>query len=76
MNIEATDQVPVSKSLWADIPTFRDNFDRTPFLFSHSLSSHPLFEIPRLLQLAQMVKRDANNVVYDAGRSTSRTDGT
>ncbi|MFZ1916804.1 MAG: cupin-like domain-containing protein [Terriglobales bacterium] len=54
-------------SLWADESVFRGNLDRAPFSLAHSLSDHPLFELPRLVQLAQLVKRNSNNVVYDAG---------
>src|SRR4029077_13193491 len=67
MNTGAVQNAPSSRSLWADESVFKDNLDRAPFLLTHSLSAHPLFELPRLLQLAGMVKRDANNVVYDAG---------
>jgi hypothetical protein len=32
--------------------TFRAGFDRTPFLIRHALANHPLFDVPRLLELA------------------------
>jgi hypothetical protein len=32
--------------------TFRADFDRRPFLVRHALAHHPLFEVPRLLELA------------------------
>ena len=67
MSIEAMRNTSTSKSLLADESIFKDNFDRVPFLLTHSLCNHPLFELPRLLRLAQLVKRDSNNVVYDAG---------
>lgn len=54
-------------SLWAEEVTFKRNFDRAPFYLAHRLSDHPLFELPSLLKLAQMIKRNSNNVVYDAG---------
>jgi hypothetical protein len=54
-------------SLWGDEDLFRKSFDRTPFLLEHRWSAHSLFEMPRLFQLAQLVKRNSNNVVYDAG---------
>jgi mannose-6-phosphate isomerase-like protein (cupin superfamily) len=68
MNIEAKQNTPASKSLWGDESIFKENFDRLPFFLTHSLSTHPLFELPRLLRLAQLVQRDCNNVVYDAGQ--------
>jgi hypothetical protein len=44
---------------------FQENFNRASFQFSHSLAGHPLFELPRLLDLA---KRQADgDVYYDAG---------
>jgi hypothetical protein len=54
-------------SLWADEDLFRKDLDRAPFLLEHCWSTHALFEMPRLFQLAQLVKRNSNNVVYDAG---------
>jgi hypothetical protein len=67
MNIEVIPVTHAFKSLWADEFEFRDHFDQVPFLLAHNLSEHPLFELPRLVRLAQLVKRDSNNVVYDAG---------
>jgi Cupin-like domain len=66
----ASKQMPTTqilKSLWAAESTFRGSLDRAPFLLEHSLSDHPLFEHARLVRLAQFVKRNSNNVVYDAG---------
>jgi hypothetical protein len=67
MNIEAVQNTLTAKFVLADECIFKENFDRAPFLLTHGLSAHPLFELPRLLRLAQLVKRDSNNVVYDAG---------
>jgi hypothetical protein len=54
-------------SLWTQENAFKRNFDRAPSYLEHSFSDHPLFELPRLLRLAQMIKRNSNNVVYDTG---------
>lgn len=54
-------------ALWADESLFRANFDRAPFPLQHSLAGQPLFEIPRLLQLARGLKRNPNNINYDSG---------
>jgi hypothetical protein len=35
----------------------RDNFNRRPFQFSHSLAGNPLFELPRLAELSETVVR-------------------
>jgi hypothetical protein len=34
---------------------FQENFNRAPFLFSHNLKEHSLFEIPRLVELSNML---------------------
>lgn len=43
---------------------FREKFNRVPFMFSHNLGEHPLFEIPRLVKLA--------NTLIEAGPQTIR----
>lgn len=50
-----------------DPSAFRAKFDRQPFALSHALANHPLFELPRLLELAEFLKRDPHNVTFDAG---------
>lgn len=45
---------------------FREQFDRRSFEFSHYLSGHPLFEIPRLVELSKKLS-ETNGVYYDAG---------
>ena len=32
---------------------FKENFNRLPFMVSHNLANHPLFELPRLVELAK-----------------------
>lgn len=32
---------------------FRENFNRASFQFAHHLAGHPLFELPRLLELSR-----------------------
>jgi hypothetical protein len=53
--------------LWTDEAVFRAKFDKEPFQLEHGLTGHPLFEIPRLLNLAQMLKRTGKNIAFDAG---------
>ncbi len=57
----------ISAALNADSPEFREKFDQRPFALSHSFANHPLFELPRLLELAEFLRRDPHNVTFDAG---------
>jgi hypothetical protein len=54
-----------------ETPEYRKNFNRHSFAFRHKLAGHPLFEMPRLVQLAQQCKKHPNarpdEVYYDAG---------
>jgi hypothetical protein len=47
----AAGEQPLLKSL--DAAVFAANFDRRPFKISHNLRSHPLLQLPRLVQLAK-----------------------
>jgi hypothetical protein len=49
-----------------DTIEFRELFDRRSFEFSHYLSGHPLFEIPRLIELSKKLS-ETGGVYYDAG---------
>jgi hypothetical protein len=44
---------------------FRANFNRQPFIISHHLAGHPLFTLPRLVELAKRLPKD--HVKYNAG---------
>jgi len=49
-------------------PEFSRQFDSRPFEFEHNLSSHPLFELPRLLKLARSTEAvRPGDLYYDAG---------
>ncbi len=48
-----------------DADEFRAKFDRQPFLIRHHLCDHPLFELPRILDLAKRLP--AENIEYNAG---------
>ncbi len=48
-----------------DDSAFRANFNRMPFLVRHRLSDHPLFTLPRLIELARRLP--AENIEYNAG---------
>lgn len=48
---------------------FQPNFDRAPFQFFHGLADHPLFTLPRLLELAKATKQTRpKDLYYDAGK--------
>ncbi|MCI0685081.1 MAG: cupin-like domain-containing protein [Gemmataceae bacterium] len=55
----------VEQLLEIDPAAFRDNFARRPFLIGHRLADHPLFQLPRLLELARSLPEA--NVEYNAG---------
>lgn len=48
-----------------DPQIFRDRFGRGPFKIEHNLVQHHLFELPRLMELAQSLPE--NRVEYNAG---------
>lgn len=48
-----------------DEQEFRDKFNREPFVVGHRLADHPLFSLPRLIELAQSLP--AENVKYTSG---------
>jgi hypothetical protein len=51
--------------LHIDPEAFRDGFDRRPFVIGHHLTDHPLFALPRLIELARTLP--AEYVEYNAG---------
>ena len=51
-----------------DSDVFREKFNRRHFVFSHHLSGHPLFQLPRLIELARNTAATrADDLYYDAG---------
>jgi hypothetical protein len=50
---------------------FRDNFNRNSFSFGHKLAGHPLFQMPRLIELAKQIEtipsRRPDEVYFDSG---------
>jgi hypothetical protein len=54
-----------SSLLRIDASEFEQAFGRAPFLIGHNLTGHPLFEFPRLLDLARNLP--ASSVEYNAG---------
>lgn len=60
-----TNGLPDQPLLQMEEHTFRENFNRRPFLIRHNLCDHPLFVLPRLIELSQ--KLPAEQVEYNAG---------
>ncbi len=58
-------QDPAAHRLDIDAGLFRGKFDREPFLVRHHLCDHPLFALPRLLELARALPEA--QVEYNAG---------
>ena len=48
-----------------DPETFRNGFNRKPFLIGHNLAEHPLFSLPRLIELSKSLPPE--HVEYNAG---------
>jgi hypothetical protein len=47
---------------------FAEGFNRTPFALSHNLADHPLFKIPRLMELAKLMwAQGGGNVTFHIG---------
>jgi len=56
---------PVTSPVRFDEKTIRQSFNRAPFLLEHQLIGHPLFELPRLIELAGSLPED--QVEYNSG---------
>jgi hypothetical protein len=51
--------------LEVDESSFKQNFDHTPFLLRHNLAGHPLFELPKLVELSTRLRE--GTVEYNSG---------
>ena len=61
----ATPSSSTSKLAGLDGREFEQKFNRSPFMIGHSLAQHPLFQLERLIQLAQFLPADS--VEYNSG---------
>jgi len=51
---------------------FPEKFNKYPFLFSHNLANHPLFTLPRLMELALETRaKRPQELYYDAGHNVA-----
>jgi hypothetical protein len=62
---EMTSVAPPRTVIEGEPSLFRENFNRFSFEFTHHLAGHPLFEVPRLLELSRALPE--GDVYYDAG---------
>jgi hypothetical protein len=65
INSAVTSPVERASPLQIDPLRFQERFDRQPFLVRHRLHDHPLFALPRLIELARALPED--RVEYNAG---------
>lgn len=54
-----------NKLLRIDASEFAANFNRRPFFIGHSLVDHPLFSLPRLIELSRILPKE--HVIYHSG---------
>ena len=59
------EQTATGRRLEVDEECFRRNFDHSPFLLRHNLEGHPLFELPRLVELSRKLR--PGTVEYSSG---------
>src|SRR5271165_4293682 len=59
---------PAARVIDLDADEFRAKFNCQHFVFRHHLSDHPLFSLPRLIELARTTAATrADDLYYDAG---------
>jgi hypothetical protein len=67
-NMSATAIAPSQQLIEGDERDFREHFNWVPFPVRHHLASHPLFELPRLLEFARTVAAtNPGDIHYDTG---------
>jgi ribosomal silencing factor RsfS len=54
--------------LQGDPTMFRKGFDSYTYGFRHRLAEHPLFALPRLMELTQAMSRNLDDIYYDCGK--------
>src|SRR6266478_8792439 len=65
----ATNYQPAARWIVTDPDEAREKFNHFSFEVSHRLSSHPLFQLPKLLELAERtVKSRPDDLYFDMGK--------
>jgi len=66
--VEKADSLASERWIEVDAVQFSDKFNRKSFEFRHHLATHPLFQLPKLLELAERtLKTRPKEIYYDAG---------
>lgn len=60
-----------NKLLQIDAQEFSTNFNRRPFFIGHDLADHPLFSLPRLIELSRILPEE--HVIYHSGEIRPNT---
>ena len=64
----AGSELNLPEKIFTASPDFRQNFNRRAFPFTHNLADHPLFEIPRLVELSKMLwSTGEGRVIFQGG---------
>jgi hypothetical protein len=59
---------PAERWIDVNLAEFREMFNRKSFELTHGLASHPLFQLPKLMELAERtLKTRPRDLYYDAG---------
>jgi hypothetical protein len=65
---EKADYLASERWIEVDPAQFNEKFNRKSFEFRHHLATHPLFQLPKLLELAERtLKMRPKEIYYDAG---------
>ena len=62
LNANQSELIFPEQIIEADALSFAEKFNRSPFMFSHNLGNHPLFEIPNLVKLAQTMMSQGGRI--------------
>ncbi len=69
-SVPGTATTPAASGYIVPSATFKNEFNKHPFLFEHKLADHPLFSLPRLKQLAlETREKRPQELYYDAGHN-------
>ena len=70
-NVTTLTEQSENKLLQIDATEFSSNFNRRPFFIGHDLVDHPLFSLPRLIELSRILPEE--HVIYHSGEIRPNT---